>query len=52
MITKEDINLLAELVQRAGMTRIEVIWANATLNKMRAMVLESEAKKALTEAKE
>lgn len=37
-VTTKEIELLAVLLARAGLTDIEVMWANDVLNKLRALV--------------
>jgi len=44
MITLKEIELLASLLSRAGVTQIEAIWANMILEKLRAMVQDKKEK--------
>lgn len=39
-LTPHEIDLLAMLLARAGVTEIEALWANALLNKLRAIASE------------
>jgi len=41
-ITLHEIDLLAQLLARAGVTEIEAIWANALLAKLRVIVREKD----------
>jgi len=43
MITLQEVEMLAALLQRAGVNRYEAIWANTTMNKLRAIAAEAEA---------
>jgi len=36
MLTVQEVELLASLVMRAGVNPIEALWANATLDRLRA----------------
>lgn len=38
VVTLQDIELLAGLLQRAGVNPYEAFWANMIINKLRAMV--------------
>lgn len=38
MITIQELELLASILGRAGVTPIEVIWINETLDKLRQMI--------------
>lgn len=37
MITREEVELLATLLARAGVTQIEALWANNVLNQLRVL---------------
>lgn len=43
MVTIQEIEMLAELLARAGVNRIEAVMANIILTKLRAMVALEEA---------
>lgn len=54
-ITKTEIELLASLLTRAGMTQIETIWANSVLDRLRVIVAgptQQELQTALKEAED
>ena len=42
MITVQDIELLAALLQRAGVNPYEAAWANGIMDEIRAMVAKAE----------
>lgn len=42
-ITSQEIELLAQILQRAGVTQIEASWCNALLSRLRILVAEQEA---------
>jgi len=44
MLTIEEVEMLAMLLQRSGVTPIEAAWANSILNRLRAAALEQQAK--------
>lgn len=52
MLTIQDVELLALLLQRAGVTQIEATWANATLDRLRSIALEHQTKAALEQQKD
>ena len=43
MITVQEIEMLAGLLQRAGVNQYEAAWANMVMDKLRALALEQEA---------
>lgn len=43
IITLQEVELLAALLARAGVTEIEAIWANTTLNRLRLFATGLEA---------
>jgi len=47
MLTTQEVELLAKLVMRAGVNPIEAVWANAILDRLRALALEQQAQAAL-----
>jgi len=46
-LTLQEVELLATLLQRAGVTPIEAMWANMVLNKIRQLVVEGEKAEAV-----
>jgi hypothetical protein len=44
-ITKEEVDNLAYLLSRAGVNPVEVMWANAMLDRLRALAAEMSAPK-------
>lgn len=49
MITPAEVEMLAALLARAGVTPIEAAWANGMLNKLRALAKATERGKKLQE---
>lgn len=45
MVTLQEIELLAGLLARAGVTQIEAIWANMILERLRALAIELDRSK-------
>ena len=45
MITLHEVELLAALLARAGVTEIEAMWANVVLGKLRKLAIEAQEKK-------
>jgi hypothetical protein len=43
MLTMQEIELLAGLLSRAGVTQIEAIWANSIMDRLRTAALEQQA---------
>ena len=41
MITKQEVEMLASLLQRAGVNPYEAAWVNAVLDKLRQMASET-----------
>lgn len=47
MLTIQEVELLATILQRAGVTQIEALWVNGILDRLRAATLEQRAEAAL-----
>jgi len=52
MITSQEIEMLAGLLQRAGVNVYEMMWANSILEKLRVSALEQQTKAALEQKKD
>lgn len=52
MITLQEVEMLASLLARAGVTEIEAVWANTTLGKLRKLALEAQEQKEKENVKE
>lgn len=52
MITAQDVELLAALLQRAGVNPYEAIWANEIIDELRAIVTKQQAEVALEQKKD
>jgi hypothetical protein len=44
MLTMQEIEMLAGLLQRAGVNVYEMVWANSILDRLRTIALEQQAK--------
>jgi hypothetical protein len=52
MLTIQEIEMLAGLLQRAGVNVYEMTWANSILERLRAIALEQQAKIAREQKKD
>lgn len=52
MITVQEVEMLAGLLQRAGVTQIEAAWANSIMDRLRAEVAKAEMERQASQAEE